>query len=415
MSNKFIATVVSIDDPDKLGRSKVRIIGKHDDKINIPDKDLPWAVPMKGTDDPSINKIGTGGNGLLVGSKVFVEYWDVGQGQQHLYIVGSVPKSGDEKIGQSQDGTTAIDQKTGDTPTASRSQDINPVASNPIKNSTTTPGNNNDEGKNIFSDVRNSTLFKDLGTIGTIEPREILSAIKKIDPNNNGGIFTNTLSSMNGIASIDRVSSNQGNDLLISKVFADVFFELTRTYSQEKITDKLNFIISKNNPENIINGEYVFSTNDRVVYIYTYMLIEYGYLIENTGITILEIDEELGGFYNILKDTILSPIDNNLRDLSLTKTKLIDIILLAISIAIISNNENNATPPTDISSIINGLSNLSNMNLGDTMSKFTKSINIINQKEELIKQLFSASSDNIKNTFNNIPILKSFTNPSTGE
>ena len=405
-SKRYIATVVSIDDPDKNGRSKVRIHGKHDDKTNIPDKDLPWAIPTKGTDDPAINKIGSGGNGLLVGSKVFVEFWDNGVSGQHLYITGSIPKSGDEKKGQTKDGSTSVDTSKGDTPSASRGKDVNPAASNPIKDSKTTPGKDTDEGKNIYNESRDSSKFKDLPTIGMTEAREILSVIKKIDPKNLGGIFPSFGSSMSAVSSINASNSTPGNLILVSKLLADSFFELIKKYSRDRIDTKIESLLSKDNPLNIVEGQYLFSTDENIINIIKEMLVEVKNLEEEKDDSILEIDETILPLYANIKPYVLTTLDLNIKNYTLTKPIFLDIVYNALALT-----KTNAEQDVSTSAPTSGLSGIPNVNLGAAIQKFIKSMGILEKKEKELEKLFKDTVNTIENKFKSI---KGITDPKTG-
>ena len=66
----WVAKVVNVKDPDQSGRVQIRIFCKHDDEKNIPDKDLPWAMPLQPVTSAAIGKLGTAPLGLVKDSKV---------------------------------------------------------------------------------------------------------------------------------------------------------------------------------------------------------------------------------------------------------------------------------------------------------------------------------------------------------
>ena len=87
----FMGEVVNVkDDPEKLGRVRVRVFGVYDE---IPDEDLPWAqivVPVT----TGIHE-GKGQNlGILKGTQVFGMFLD-GKNSQLPMVIGTVPKEGD--------------------------------------------------------------------------------------------------------------------------------------------------------------------------------------------------------------------------------------------------------------------------------------------------------------------------------
>lgn len=87
----FLGNVVSIDDPQQLGRIRVRIHGVHsDNKQDIPDDKLPWAQPVVPITEGGTN--GLGNNlGIQVGAMVFGIFLD-GKDSQLPLVLGSLPK-----------------------------------------------------------------------------------------------------------------------------------------------------------------------------------------------------------------------------------------------------------------------------------------------------------------------------------
>ena len=93
----FTGRLVSLDDPQQLGRVRVRIYGIHtEDTEMIPDEDLPWAqvvvpVTQGGT-------AGFGNNlGIQVNALVFGMFLD-GQNSQLPLVLGSLPKQEDNEL-----------------------------------------------------------------------------------------------------------------------------------------------------------------------------------------------------------------------------------------------------------------------------------------------------------------------------
>lgn len=116
----WIGKVVNVKDPDQSGRVQVRVFGRHDDTKNIPDDDLPWAMPLQPVTSAAIGKVGTSPLGLLKDSKV-VGFW-ADSDQQYPVIMGSFGKAGDPVEGSSSDGAEKIDIKTGSIPSAAVNQ-----------------------------------------------------------------------------------------------------------------------------------------------------------------------------------------------------------------------------------------------------------------------------------------------------
>ena len=93
----WIGEVTNVKDPDQSGRVQVRIIGKHDDKTNIKDEHLPWALPLQPVTSAAFGKIGTAPVGLVKGSMVSGYFMD--KDQQYAVIMGSFGKAGDPAEG----------------------------------------------------------------------------------------------------------------------------------------------------------------------------------------------------------------------------------------------------------------------------------------------------------------------------
>lgn len=92
--------VEDIDDPLKLGRCRVRIIGLHtSDKSMIPTDHLPWATVLQPTTSAATSGVGTSPNGLVCGSWVAGFFLDPPYCQQPL-IIGSIPGIPSEKPGK---------------------------------------------------------------------------------------------------------------------------------------------------------------------------------------------------------------------------------------------------------------------------------------------------------------------------
>lgn len=90
----FVGSVISLNDPEKLGRVQVRIYGVHsDNKIDIPDEDLPWAQVVSPITQGSHEGVGNY-LGLQTNSLVFGIFLD-GQHSQLPLVIGVIPKEGD--------------------------------------------------------------------------------------------------------------------------------------------------------------------------------------------------------------------------------------------------------------------------------------------------------------------------------
>jgi predicted chitinase len=93
--NFYYGVVENRDDPLKLGRCQVRIVGLHThDKSQLPTIDLPWATPMQPVTSAALNGIGYSPTGPIEGTSVIVVFADE-ENQQPIMIgtVGGIPQS----------------------------------------------------------------------------------------------------------------------------------------------------------------------------------------------------------------------------------------------------------------------------------------------------------------------------------
>ena len=87
----FTGVIEDIDDPEELGRVKVRCYGYHTADTNeLPTNDLPWAICIAPVTSASMSGIGEGTTGLLQGSWV-VGFWRDGVSAQDPVILGTIP------------------------------------------------------------------------------------------------------------------------------------------------------------------------------------------------------------------------------------------------------------------------------------------------------------------------------------
>jgi hypothetical protein len=86
----WFGVVEDRDDPQKLGRVKVRIHNFHGDKIKTPTADLQWAFIIMQPTSASYQKTGLSPTGLMVGSTVVGFFADGGEGQMPM-VMGSLP------------------------------------------------------------------------------------------------------------------------------------------------------------------------------------------------------------------------------------------------------------------------------------------------------------------------------------
>ena len=87
----FTGVVEDRNDPEQLGRGRVRCVGFHtDDLTDIPTVDLPWAHVMHPVTDPSMHGMGNSPSFLVEGTWVVGFFRDAEEKQQPV-ILGSLP------------------------------------------------------------------------------------------------------------------------------------------------------------------------------------------------------------------------------------------------------------------------------------------------------------------------------------
>jgi len=91
----YTGCVENRDDPLKIGRCQVRIVGIHThDKTILPTEDLPWAYPMQPLTSAAMNGIGWSPTGPVLGTWVIIMFRDEDQQQPiMLGTIGGIPQS----------------------------------------------------------------------------------------------------------------------------------------------------------------------------------------------------------------------------------------------------------------------------------------------------------------------------------
>ena len=94
----FVGVVEDRNDPQLLGRVRVRCLGFHTDDLNqLPTADLPWAHVMHPVTDPSMHGMGSTPSFLVEGSWVVGFCRDAEEKQQPI-IMGSLPGTPEEVV-----------------------------------------------------------------------------------------------------------------------------------------------------------------------------------------------------------------------------------------------------------------------------------------------------------------------------
>jgi lysozyme len=135
--NLFTGIVENRDDPLKLGRCQVRIMGKHTyDKSILPTADLPWAYPMQAINSAAMNGIGRAPIGAVEGTTVVIMFRD--HDEQNPIILGSLGGIPQTASSVDQEDNGPVLKKDGYTPTENSST-VTDENGNAITTDTPTP------------------------------------------------------------------------------------------------------------------------------------------------------------------------------------------------------------------------------------------------------------------------------------
>lgn len=183
--NWWVGVVEDREDPDKLGRVKVRIFGYHSDNLAVlPTEDLPWAVVMQPTTSAAVSGVGSAPVGLLRGSWVVGFFLDGDDMQQPMVMgtLGGVPRplpkcqttqtmqrTDPPNVVRASDGTPVLDGSgnpilSGDPSTVEGISDILPLSSDEVKKLMDAIGKK--ESSSIPGGVQNYAAQNRIGYIG---------------------------------------------------------------------------------------------------------------------------------------------------------------------------------------------------------------------------------------------------------
>ena len=188
----FVAEVADVNDPNQSGRVRVRVLGRHDDRVNIPDSALPWAQVIQPVTSAANGRMGTAPVGLTVGSRVVGIFLDVDE--QLPLVLGSVGRAGDPIQGRTTAGAPAINIATGSIPPASQGFPNNPyTALYPGRTSIraidsgriSVQAVNRETGGAITTLARAGMINPTLPTVGSFNKRsrmDVLDIVNSVDP-----------------------------------------------------------------------------------------------------------------------------------------------------------------------------------------------------------------------------------------
>ena len=172
----FIGVVEDRNDPEELGRVKVRVYSIHtDDNSALPTDDLPWAMVVQPITSAAMSGIGRSPTGIVEGTWVYGVFLDEGEYQNPL-VIGTIAgkptqKSSDIGFSDSKNAIFPLDT---------------PNISNIGESSVTRLARKNAESHvNLLSKRANK---KDLGTIESAKGSKVPSVLVDKDES----IYTRT-------------------------------------------------------------------------------------------------------------------------------------------------------------------------------------------------------------------------------
>lgn len=183
--NYFIAEVIDVNDPEQVGRVKVRVKGRQDNTSEIPDHDLRWARCIFPVSNPSHGGVGGPHTGLLKGSIIMGFYAD--QDGQIPLVMGSLGKAGVPNDPQNPSGGIKIDGANHDVPHATREKDQNIVLA-----------------VSVIKKADKLLKFNMQKTIGNVPPsgKKPVNTITSVDGSNESGTVKSALHMLKDLKSL---------------------------------------------------------------------------------------------------------------------------------------------------------------------------------------------------------------------
>jgi len=265
-SGWWIGIVTNVMDPHRSGRVQVRIFGRHDDKANIPDEDLPWAQVMQPATSAALGRIGTAPVGLMVGSRVMGMWAD--RDYQYPIIQGTVGKAGDAKSDSTTGGTPEIDTTVGSIPAASQQSVSNPYSAlNPNRITINQIDGGQEQGlvdsvkvdDGIIMSKEAGMKFADVPTIasvGTGSDGDVLQLFKQVDPNYKiSALPCLPFNALQVNIQLDLTSIISGIVNVVANAIRNAILELANKLGIQKILAALNeAAYAMNSVRNLINA-----------------------------------------------------------------------------------------------------------------------------------------------------------------
>lgn len=216
--NWFTGVVEDRDDPQEMGRVRVRIFGLHTDDISkIRTSDLPWAHTMMPTTSASISGLGWSPTGLVEGSWV-VGFFADGDSCQDPIILGSIHGYPTQNVND----RNAFKDFNGNYPRWYNETDVSKVARNEWKDHVSYYSRYQEQIKGIEKSTKPyiPTVVSDSQeeTRGTWEEPEPRRGVRGTYP------FVHTFESETGI--IREIDDSENNSRIVEHHPAGTFYEI---------------------------------------------------------------------------------------------------------------------------------------------------------------------------------------------
>jgi hypothetical protein len=249
----FIAEVVNVKDKYESGRVQIRVYGRHDDKTNIPDDDLLWAMVMQPVTSAAHGRMGSSPVGLIKGSKV-IGFW-TDEDHQNAILIGSFAKVGEVKGETSVGNVPDIDTSVNGVPSTSQGSaqyHYNATSSlfkerlliaeidaglklvNKIKN---------DFGANPTKEVEKKMKEPKSPTTASVDKTDtadVLDQIKQVDPNGVSSTLPNMANGFSNIKNVMSLSSPMGLIGSLTKSITGAISSLSSSLGFGQLSSLLN-------------------------------------------------------------------------------------------------------------------------------------------------------------------------------
>jgi len=257
-THRWVGEVVNVYDPDQSGRVQVRVKGFHDDVVNIPDADLPWAMPEQPVTSAAFGHIGTAPLGLVKGSKV-TGYW-IDTDHQIPIISGSFGKAGNFIPGTTDDGIPQVNTYFSSMPVGSQNHSPPPDTSvgglfsilnlnrylvTDMNSGEKDPSTlTSKDGINLRAVLNEKLKQASTPTVAGAAPGgHVLDTIRQVDPDSKSASLPNMVGNFVNIKNIISMTSVLGQTNMFGGVMAGVLGNLGSVFGVGNVLKSIGGVI----------------------------------------------------------------------------------------------------------------------------------------------------------------------------